>query len=83
MGRNGHGFEELSEFAMEFIKQAGKKALPFYGKGQARVKFDQGMVTEADLRIADYFQENVIFGYLTPSRGWRTIRAGSPSGGCP
>ena len=31
MGRKGHGFEELSEFAMEFIKQAGKKALPFYG----------------------------------------------------
>jgi fructose-1,6-bisphosphatase/inositol monophosphatase family enzyme len=55
MGSKGHGIEELSEFAMEFIKKAGKKALPFYGKGQTRFKFDQGMVTEADLRIADYF----------------------------
>ena len=36
MGSKGHGVEELSEFAMEFIKQAGKKALPFYGKGQTR-----------------------------------------------
>jgi myo-inositol-1(or 4)-monophosphatase len=59
MGSKGRGIEELSEFAMEFIKQAGKKALPFYGKGQTRVKFDQGMVTEADLRIADYFQEKL------------------------
>jgi myo-inositol-1(or 4)-monophosphatase len=59
MGSKGHGVEELSEFAMEFIKQAGKKAMPFYGKGQTRVKFDQGMVTEADLRIADYFQEKL------------------------
>jgi hypothetical protein len=59
MGSKGHGIEELSEFAMGFIKQAGKKALPFYGKGQSRVKFDQGMVTEADLRIADYFQEKL------------------------
>ncbi len=58
MGKKGQGVEELSGFAMEFIKQAGKKALPFYGKGKTQVKFDQGMVTEADLRIADYFIGN-------------------------
>ena len=52
MGRKGQGIEELSKFAMEFIKQAGKKALPFYGKGQSRVKFDQGMVTEADALVS-------------------------------
>ena len=59
MGIKGQGIEALSEFAMEHIKAAGKKALPYYGKGKTRVKFDQGMVTEADLRIADYFQEKL------------------------
>jgi myo-inositol-1(or 4)-monophosphatase len=59
MGRKGYGIEELSGFAMEFIKEAGKKALPYYGKGQPQVKFDQGMVTEADLRISDFFQEKL------------------------
>ncbi len=56
MGKD-HGIEELSGFAMAFIKEAGKKALPYYGKGKPQVKFDQGMVTEADLRITDFFQE--------------------------
>jgi myo-inositol-1(or 4)-monophosphatase len=59
MGGKGHGIEELSGFAMEFIQEAGKKALPFYGKGKTQVKFDQGMVTEADLRLTDYFQANL------------------------
>ena len=50
MGK-GHGIEELSGFATEFIREAGKKALAFYGKGKPQVKFDQGMVIEADLHL--------------------------------
>lgn len=56
MGAKGHGIEELSAFATAFIKEAGKKALAFYGKGQPQVKFDQGMVIEAELRLSDLFQ---------------------------
>ena len=55
MGRKGHGIDDLSGFAMECIKEAGKQAMPFFGKGKPQVKFDQGMVTEADLRISDFF----------------------------
>jgi len=59
MGRKGHGIDDLSGFAMEFIKKAGKQAMPFFGKGKPQFKFDQGMVTEADLRISDFFQEKL------------------------
>jgi myo-inositol-1(or 4)-monophosphatase len=59
MSAKGHGIEELSGFATEFIKQAGKKALPFYGNGQPQVKFDQEMVTEADLRLTEFFQKKL------------------------
>ncbi len=63
MGKKGHGIEELSGFATEFIKYAGKKALAFYGKGKPQVKFDQGMVIEADLRLTDLFQEKLAERY--------------------
>ena len=59
MGNKGQGIDELSGFAMEFIKEAGKQALPFFGKGKPQVKFDQGLVTEADLRITKFFQEKL------------------------
>ncbi len=59
MGSKGQGIDELSGFAMEFIKEAGKQALPFFGKGKPQVKFDQGLVTEADLRITKFFQEKL------------------------
>jgi len=63
MGKTGHGIEELSGFATEFIKDAGKKALAFYGKGKPQVKFDQGMVIEAELRLTDLFQEKLAERY--------------------
>ena len=59
MVNTGQNVEELSEFAMEFIRKAGDTALEFYGKGKAQFKFDQGVVIEADLRLADYFQERL------------------------
>lgn len=63
MDAKGHGIEELSVFATEFIKEAGKKALAFYGKGQPQVKFDQGMVIEAELRLTDLFQDKLAGRY--------------------
>jgi myo-inositol-1(or 4)-monophosphatase len=63
MGKKGHGIEELNGFATEFIREAGKKALAFYGKGKPQVKFDQGMVIEADLRLTDLFQEKLAERY--------------------
>ncbi len=59
MGTKGHGIDELSGFALEFVKEAGKKALAYYGKGKPGVKFDQSMVIEADLNLSEFFQEQL------------------------
>jgi myo-inositol-1(or 4)-monophosphatase len=59
MSDKGHGIEELSDFAMEFIQKAGKKALGHYGKGRAQVRFDEGVVTEAELHMTEFFQEKL------------------------
>ena len=50
---------ELVGFAMDFIHQAGEKAMAFYGKGQPQVKFDQGVVTEAELQLTEFFQDEL------------------------
>lgn len=59
MAKKGRGIDNLCAFAKEFIKQAGKKSLTFYGKGKPNVKFDQGMVIQADLQLTDFFQEQL------------------------
>jgi myo-inositol-1(or 4)-monophosphatase len=59
MSTKGRGIEELSDFAMVFIKDAGKKAMSHYGKGKVRVKFDESLVTEAELRLTEFFQEQL------------------------
>ena len=55
----GRGIDELSGFATEFIKEAGKKALGRYGKGRPQVKFDESVVIEAELQLGDFFQEQL------------------------
>ena len=59
MVAKGRGIEELSKFATEFIKQAGKKALIHYGRGKPHVKFDESLVTEAELQLGEFFQEQL------------------------
>jgi len=49
-------FEDLVGFGMDFIHQAGEKAMVFYGKGRPQVKFDQAVVTEAEIQLTDFFQ---------------------------
>ena len=49
-------FEDLVGLGMDFIHQAGEKAMVFYGKGRPQVKFDQGVVTEAEIQLTEYFQ---------------------------
>lgn len=55
----GRGIDDLSKFATEFIRQAGEKALSYYGKGQPQVRFDQAVVTEAELELTELFQEQL------------------------
>jgi myo-inositol-1(or 4)-monophosphatase len=49
--------EELNAFAVETVQQAGRKALRYYGQGGAGVKFDRTLVTEAELDLANFFQQ--------------------------
>lgn len=51
-----YGIEELTRFATDFIQSAGVKALQYYGKGEPTIKFDDALVTEAELELADFFQ---------------------------
>ena len=51
-----HNIDELNSFALDLIRSAGSEALTFYGKGRSKVKFDESLVTEAELHLSRYFQ---------------------------
>jgi len=44
------------DFAVGTAKKAGAKALAYYGKGDTAVKFDDSLVTEAELSIRGLFE---------------------------
>ena len=53
------GVLDLEHFGVEIIQGAGEEALALYGKGTTRVKFDENLVTEAELRLNQYFQNRI------------------------
>jgi len=52
---NSLELEELTHFAVQVVQKAGKKALRFYGKRKTGVRFDESLVTEAELALSDLF----------------------------
>jgi myo-inositol-1(or 4)-monophosphatase len=56
LGEQRPAIDELTGFAMDLIHQCGEKALDFYGKGRPQVKFDENLVTRAELEINEHFQ---------------------------
>lgn len=55
-----HGeMEDLAQFGVEVTRLTGQEALGYYGKGRFSMKFDQGLVTEAELHLRDFFQEQL------------------------
>ncbi len=44
---------------MAVIREAGHKALSYYGKGQPDIKFDEKLVTEIELNLMDFFQSQL------------------------
>lgn len=72
------GIEELTQFATETVRQAGDEALRFYGKGDPEVKFDEDLVTEAELRLVDFFRTRLnsrfpghgLFGDVMPNEDY-------------
>jgi myo-inositol-1(or 4)-monophosphatase len=53
------GIEDLSRFALEVIRRSGEQALAYYGKGRRDAKFDEGLVTEAELHLGEFFRDEL------------------------
>jgi len=51
--------EDLSAFALETIQAAGREAMEFYGRNRTAVKFDEDLVTQAELHLRKFFQERL------------------------
>jgi myo-inositol-1(or 4)-monophosphatase len=51
------------DFAETLVKQAGEIALKYYGRGNPRVRFDDELVTAADLAIRDVIQTTIFDQY--------------------
>ncbi len=51
------GIDELRDFAKTVIRELGKEALTFYGRGDPGQKFDEALVTEAELKLAEIFSD--------------------------
>ncbi len=72
------GIEELTGFATEIVRRSGQEALSFYGKGRHQVKFDESLVTEAELHLTEFFQDQLhaqfpkhqVFGANEESQGY-------------
>jgi myo-inositol-1(or 4)-monophosphatase len=73
-----HDAKELIRFAMETVQSAGDRALQYYGKGNPEVKFDEELVTEAELNLSEFFRgqlrsrfpDHRIFGEETMEAGY-------------
>ncbi|MCB2146123.1 MAG: inositol monophosphatase [Deltaproteobacteria bacterium] len=52
-----HGIEALTAFAINAIRSAGQAAMESFGKGRGLIKFDEKLVTRAELQIGKRFQQ--------------------------
>jgi myo-inositol-1(or 4)-monophosphatase len=55
----GKEIEDLGQFAIEAIRGSGEKALSYYGKGRHQIKFDEGLITEAEIQLTEFFQDQL------------------------
>ena len=55
----GQGMGELSQFAMDVLKQSGDEAISYYGRCDPQLKFDEELVIEAELGLRDVFQRRL------------------------
>lgn len=72
------GIDELLSFAKDVVSSAGDRALKFYGKGRQGVKFDEELVTSAELGQVNFFRDRLsstfpghgVFGDPLPSEDY-------------
>lgn len=53
------GIEDLTRFAMKTIRKLGEEALSYYGKSNHSMKFDEELVTAAELHLTKLFQDRL------------------------
>ena len=71
---SGHEkIDDLLKFAIDVVHHCGEKALSFYGKGQKDMKFDEGLVTEAELQLREFFQDQ-LFARFPDHKVYKTDR---------
>ncbi len=51
--------EDLTQFAKDAISRTGDVALRYYGKGDPELRFDESLVTEAELHLANFFRSRL------------------------
>ena len=56
---NGRGIDALNRICRRRYSAIRTKGARFYGKGNSDLKFDEALVTEAELHLTDFFQEQV------------------------
>lgn len=54
-----HDIEVLTGFGSDVIRKIGDKALSFYGKGKQEIKFDDDLLTEAEVALKEFFAEEL------------------------
>jgi len=58
-----HGIDALTTFAINAIRSAGRAALDSFGKGKGTAKFDEALVTRAELQISQRFRKLLLDRY--------------------
>jgi myo-inositol-1(or 4)-monophosphatase len=51
--------DELSGFALDIVNRLGEQACNISGRGENRVKFDQGLVTGAEIQLSEFFTQEL------------------------
>jgi myo-inositol-1(or 4)-monophosphatase len=59
VGKKHETIENLTVFAFEVIRGSGEQALAYYGKGRSDTKFDEGLVTEAEIHLGEFFRDQL------------------------
>lgn len=54
-----HNIDDLSRFALDVIHRCGQEAMNYYGKGNPNLKFDEELVTQAEIHLSDFFKKDL------------------------
>lgn len=63
MAESHEAIEDLTKFALAVIRRSGEQAMAYYGKGRRDAKFDEALVTEAELHLGEFFRDELYARY--------------------